>query len=124
MVGPGSEPAKRREKEESRVVTRSSGMFSSREMHPEHPVEMYIQEYRPKVASGQPLSENGTRYSWQVNAGPDATVMNRQARSGSVRTLKRARAAVRSGARRFAEGRDRYTGPDPVPVRLQSRDRR
>ena len=68
-----------------------------------------IREYRPPVASGALTSDRGTRFQYSVGQGTDmGSGMNN--RTGSVRTLPRARAAVRSASQRLADKRDMYTG--------------
>ena len=99
MAGHGSPPPPDRAMDPSRVVHRDSGMIT--EEH-EHGI---IHEYRPAVASGSKLSDRGTRYAWDVAGGA-----MEGGRGGSVRTLKRARVAVRTAGQRLAQGRDKYTG--------------
>jgi hypothetical protein len=99
MAGHGSAPPPDRANESGRVVHRDSGMHSEEGEHGR------INEYRPPVGSGSKLSDRGTRYAWTTS-----TDMFSGGRGGSVRTLQRARAALRITAQRRAEGRDRYSG--------------
>lgn len=80
----------------SRQVTRNSGMYSSRETYPNSDVVWGLHEFRPKLGSGELLSERGTRYHWNVIHGD-------YNRSGTVKSLRAAKAAVRSRARRLTE---------------------
>jgi hypothetical protein len=99
MAGHGSPPPPDRALETSRVVHRDSGMLT------EQSDLGAVREYRPPVGSGSKLSDRGTRFAWDVAGG----AMN-GGRGGSVRTLKRARTAVRVAGQRLSEGRDKYTG--------------
>lgn len=82
-----------------RQVHRDSGM------HYEESEHGVIREYRPPVGSGARLSDNGTRYNWDVGRG-SATLGSdfMGGQGGNVRTLKRARAAVSSVSRRMSNG--------------------
>jgi hypothetical protein len=63
----------------------------------------FIREYRPPLGTSK-TSDRGTRFMYQVGDSMQG------GRGGSVRTLQRARTAVRTLGQRQAEGRDRYTG--------------
>lgn len=99
MPGHGSPPPPDRGSESNRVVHRDSGMLTE-----DHGFGS-VREYRPAVGSGSKLSDNGTRYAWDVGGGA-----MEGGRGGSVRTLKRARTAVRVAGQRLSEGSDKYTG--------------
>jgi hypothetical protein len=73
------------------------------------PTPARINEYRPPVGAKVPVSDRGTRFAYDIGAGTDLSG-GQSARRGSVRTLQRARAAVRTGAQRLGEKRDLYSG--------------
>lgn len=112
MAGHGSPPPPDRGHNPGRVVHRDSGMLS--ETHDfshlvGRPLPASINEYRPAVGAKVPVSDRGTRYAYDIGAGTDLSG-GQTARRGSVRTLQRARAAVKSGAQRMSEKRDLYSG--------------
>ena len=73
------------------------------------PLPARISEYRPPVGAKVPVSDRGTRFAYDIGAATDMSG-GQTARRGSVRTLQRARAAVRTGAQRLADKRDLYSG--------------
>lgn len=73
------------------------------------PLPASINEYRPAVGAKVPVSDRGTRFAYDIGAATDLSG-GQTARRGSVRTLQRARAAVRTGAQRLADKRDLYSG--------------
>lgn len=72
------------------------------------PTPASISEYRPPVGVGN-VNERGTRFSYSVGPGNDMGT-GRFGRQGSVKTLQRARVAVKAGAQRLADRRDLYSG--------------
>ena len=111
MAGHGSPPPPDRGMDSSRVVHRDSGMRSE-EHDLSHitgrPTPGSIKEYRPAVGANSPVSDRGTRFQYSVGGNDFGS--GRTGRTGSVRTLQRARTAVQSGAKRLAEKRDLYSG--------------
>jgi hypothetical protein len=112
MAGHGSPPDPDRGRDPARQVHRDSGMHT--ETHDfshlvGRPTPAKIQEYRPPVGAKVPLSDRGTRFAYDIGAATDLSG-GQSARRGSVRTLPRARVAVRAGAQRLGEKRDLYSG--------------
>src|SRR3954447_14301131 len=98
MPGHGSVPPPDRGHDPSRAVHRDSGMLT--EAHDfshvvGRPLPARISEYRPPVGAKVPVSDRGTRFAYDIGAGTDMSG-GQTARRGSVRTLQRARAAVRT----------------------------
>lgn len=63
-----------------------------------------IREYRPPVGTTH-TSDRGTRYAWDIGGGAMAG-----GRGGDVRTLKRARTAIRGASARKSAGQNLYSG--------------
>jgi hypothetical protein len=106
MAGHGSAPDPDRALDPNRQVHRDSGMMI------EESDLGRIEEYRPPLlgpdvphAKSSLVSPRGTRYAWSVGGGA-----MEGGRGGSVRSVYRARTAIRNATRRQTEGRDPYTG--------------
>jgi hypothetical protein len=111
MAGHGSPPDPDRGEHPGRRVDRDSGMHSEEHAFPlgSGTIPARISEYRPPVGSKSPVSNRGTRFAYDI--GPTEALSGGQsARRGSVRTLQRARTAVKSGAIRLDSKRDLYSG--------------
>lgn len=111
MAGHGSPPPPDRAGESARSVTRDSGMHSE-EHDLSHlvgrPTPARISEYRPPVGANSPVSDRGTRFQYSV--GGNDMGSGQVGRTGSVRTLQRARTAVKVGAQRLGSRQDLYSG--------------